>query len=127
MRWVWSLIFCLVAAASHAAQTFTIPQGTTTYGPYSVTVASHYSEILLSKTLWTDPNIILAARIESSPDKGKTWQFVCGFKTHGGGGPVTGAVCPFDPATTHIRLIATVTGGDIVLPGSPVVNTKSTK
>ena len=118
---MWLIFLLLFCAEAFAAQTFTIPLGTTTWGPWSTTVANHYSDFNFSRSLWTDPNSHLTATIEYSADKGKTWVFLCRIQSQGGpGGGTTGFTCPLPVGTTtNIRAITVVTGSAITIPNLP--------
>jgi hypothetical protein len=120
------LVFVLVTSPLYAAQTFTIPQGTTVYGPFSVTTLKHRPYLSLDKSLWTNPAIKLDAAFDISSDKGSTWVFFCRFTAQGGGTiPVVIVACDVLPdSATNVRVTTVVTGGSIVLPSSPTMGTQ---
>lgn len=117
----------LYCATAFAAQTFTLPVGTTTVGPITVSKANRFGNISIDRTLWTDPNSVLSARIEYSIDGGKTWLGLCGFTTRGGSilNGVTQVTCKIrDSNTTHLRATAVVTGGPVVMTRLPGMSGK---
>lgn len=105
-----------------AAQTFTIPQGTTVWGPWQVQIANKYASFSFDRTLWTNPAITLVATADYSTDKGSTWNPIPGCKiTSQGGGtpPTTFFNCMFPQGTTDIRATTIVSGGSITIPSQP--------
>lgn len=120
------LLFLLFPSALFAAQTFTIPQGTTVYGPIPASKANKYSTIAIDRTLWTNPAITLQAFVEFTSN-GTTWIKICEFTGQGGkitGEPLTFAGCVFPPTTTQIRATAIVKGGSISMPKPPTFGVK---
>lgn len=104
------------------AQTFTIPQGTTVYGPISASVGKKYAYMEIDRSLWTDPKVTLDATVEYSTNKGSTWVFFCRFGSKGSklGKPLTIMSCPGLPDNaTNIQATTVVAGGNIVMPKPP--------
>lgn len=124
-------LFLLLASPLYAATTFTIKQGTTTFGPFQVQTLNKYTVLEIDRTLWAK-GVTLDAQIQTSMDKGTTWANYCRIVSVGDGivyGGATGnqvkSYCgPFPPTVTDVKIIATVTGGDLVLPKQPNAGSK---
>ena len=87
----------------------TYPQGTTNYGPATLTPDVSVLTITLDRTNWTDPTITVEIRGEISLDGGATWSPQ----------PSGQAVWPWGAFPIDF----TAAGGVITGPGGVVVNT----
>lgn len=119
-------IILLWVGIAGAAQTFTIPEGVNTYGPFALNVLHRRSDITAVAT--TNNFTLLTLAFEYSTDKGNTWIWY-GASVHPGGQPTPTLLGSFKKlpdgvAATHVRVIATVTGGAITIAAAPSVRTR---
>jgi hypothetical protein len=135
------LALLIMAQAAFGAQVITIPEGTTIYGPISVSVFNRYARFELDRSKWTDPNIKLSAVMTRSTDGGKTFLlpsvWLCAFESQGGPiisnkpnptpTPITRRNCQLPEGTTNIRVTTTVAGGSITLGSIPKLETRQNR
>jgi hypothetical protein len=115
------LLLLLLASPLFAAQSITIPEGTSSYGPVSVTTLHRFAGLYIDRTSSSFTKATIS--LFHSTDDGKTFasQPFCKF-THLGGGTATqtfGADCPKPEGTTHITATALVEGGSITIAKTP--------
>lgn len=113
------------AALAHGASTVTVPEGTTTYGPFSIGSLDNAMEIQLEPVSATFTTATFY--IDMSEDKGKTW--IGGIcvgqmlptlsKFHGGECPV-----PLNLTPTHFRVRVVLVGGSLTIAKIPNINSK---
>lgn len=107
-----------MVSLAHGAQTITINEGTTEFGPITVATAQRYAAFSIDR--WTNPAIILSGVIQCSTDGGNNYFDLVRFTAKGGTGTPTVDVarnCP--EGSTHIKGSVTVTGGNITISRQP--------
>ena len=110
----------------HAGQVFTIPEGVTEYGPIPVQALHRFAEMSFvrsSKSGYTQATFTFF----HSTDGGKTFasQWFClGVHTPDSTTDTISRTCPYPPGTTHIKVVADVEGGSIVIQKTPNVRSK---
>jgi hypothetical protein len=125
MKTLLALLLLIVSAMpGHTAQSIVIPQGVSTYGPFTVNNALH-RRLDIGFIATSNSFTLMTIRLERSMDKGNTWIFN-GESFHEGGQPLPtriGSFKLFPEGTTHVRAIVTVAGGSVTIAAPPNVNT----
>ncbi len=124
---VYTFILLLIPLAVYAAtKTFTIPVGTTIYGPISLNSAHRFADVSIDRSLWTDPSRVMQIVIEISTNGGP-WVWQCAATSRGGGGPTTRTFLPCELPTgsnRQVRAVVTVEGGNVTLSIAPSVGVR---
>jgi hypothetical protein len=119
------IFFLLFMSLAHAAQKdIVVPVGTTTYGPFAVSVLERRHEIFFVAT--TNTHTMLTLTLEYSVDKGANW-IQYGRTTHPGGLVVPTPIgstklLPKGVIATHIRVLAAVTGTSVTIAEAPTIS-----
>jgi hypothetical protein len=111
----------LWTALAYGAQSITIPEGSSSYGPVSVTTLHRFAGLYIERTSSSFTKATI--NLFHSTDGGKTFavQPFCRF-THLGGGTATqtfGADCPKPSEATHVTATVLVEGGSITIAKQP--------
>jgi hypothetical protein len=108
------LFFLLIAQPLLAAQTVTIKEGTTNFGPVAVSGLHRFANFSIDR--WSNPAITLSGVVQYSTDGGKIYLDLIKFTAVGSSsieGIAAGRSLP--PGTTHIKGSITLVGGSITL------------
>jgi hypothetical protein len=116
-----------MVSLAHGAQTFTLKEGTTPFGPISVNQLHKVARFELDRP--TNPAILVTGVLLFSTDGGKTTvpNWSCTFSGPGtlkDLGPVMGTSCQFPTGTTHVSGSLTVVGGSLTVSRVPLLGSK---
>jgi len=91
-----------------------LPVGVTPVGPMNVPLTIIAAGIVIDKTNWTDPNVLLSCQYDISLDNGQSWIPQGGFANEPGGGSEVFFTFPLPDPTNNqrrVRAALTVSGG----------------
>lgn len=120
------IVLFIPLAVPAAQKTFTIPVGTTIYGPISLNSAHRFADVEFDRSLYTDPARVMQITIEMSINGGP-WTWYCSATTRGGTGPSPRTLLPCELPTgsnRQVRAIVTVEGGSITLSIAPSIGAR---
>jgi hypothetical protein len=118
-------LFLLGSVAFGAQSSFTIPVGTTPFGPISVNVLHRFTKFE-GGFITLAPGQTISGEIQYSTDKGKTWSFLCGFVSDQ---PIPTPKpffrgCEFPEGTTSIQGVVVVTGKSVTITATPSLTSR---
>lgn len=122
------ITFLLMTSLAYGAQSITIPEGTTTYGPIPFNSADRFGEMVFTRN--TSTFKLLTINLYFSEDwngKTGTWQWYCRI-VHPGAAQngIISAGCSMvaGKKPTHIKADAVAEGGSVVITAAPTMRSK---